>query len=387
MYAKELKSANGRKPGKSKDTSTPHCIYNTDPFQVGPVSDTDMLSKMTIELPKFYKPPPIEDCVNDYNLPKSAELMKSVNAISERIVKESAADSLNRENVKCLSLYTFDPKPPSKGLIGTITGGGSSSNSNSSSKGDSEASARGRLNEMLRTRNPFMVVKNRGYLVSFLTALRKLPKTEKFAFYVGVREKIANASKFKYGSLVSCKFFLSSSTDPDSIKEMLDYTGTLFIIRGDPWAYDIRPFSFYPNEQEYLFEFGSQFKVTKVINGPINTIEMSINKTQNYDLTALVPIPGYVPPSPASSSSSSSSSSSLSSQQQVPSHTQSDLGNAQAQGAKSLAPMASVACLTPHSNVVVAPNVPNHHQQSPSAVTATPANQNTLVASKERKKK
>ena len=288
MYAKELKIANGRKPGKDKDVSTPHCIYDNDPFLVGQIEDKDMLYKMSIELPETYNPPPIDDCVNDFGILKSAELMKAVNSAADHIVKDSAAAGLNRENVKSLNLYSFDYKPASKGLFGA-----------KDSKDESEDNTvRKRLNDMLKERNPFTVVKGRGYLVSFLTSLRKLPHMEKFAFYCGVKEKLTNTTKFKYGSLLSCKHFLSCSTDPDSIKEMLNYTGTLFIIRGDPWAYDLRPFSFYPNEQEYLFEFGSQFKVTKVINGPINTIEMALNRVQNYDLTKLVPIPGYTYESP-----------------------------------------------------------------------------------------
>lgn len=289
MFAKELKAACGRKPGKEKDVATPHCIYDTDFFLMGPIEEKDMLSKLTIELPDSYNPPSVEDCINDYNLPKKAELIKAVNASSESIIKDSAAAGFNREAVKSLSLYTFDYKPPSKSFIGSVIGG------KDANKDTSEESntARERINDLLKDRNPFTVVKGRGYLVSFLASLRKLQHIEKFAFYFGVKEKLTNTTKFKYGSLLSCKTFLSCSTNPDSIKEMLNYTGTLFIIRGDPWAYDIRPFSFYPNEQEYIFEFGSQFKVTKFITGPMNTIEMALNKVQNYDLTSLVPIPGY----------------------------------------------------------------------------------------------
>lgn len=87
-----------------------------------------------------------------------------------------------------------------------------------------------------------------------VSGLRKLPRfypTSK-TLYRGIRERV-DLEMYTRGNVVTWSAFSSASTDMSVIRNFLmssgDASGTMFIIQGDPWGYDIGDFSFFDDER------------------------------------------------------------------------------------------------------------------------------------------
>ena len=135
------------------------------------------------------------------------------------------------------------------------------------------------------------VTKVSKYLYIFLKSLRKLPRyyPEKKYLYrcltikVNISQDPNNENMVPYiaGNIKTFWGFTSTSPDPKTTysflkKEEKNKTGTIFILGGDIWGYDIELFNYF-NEKEILLEPERKFKIDNVLP-PLNDV-ININCT------------------------------------------------------------------------------------------------------------
>lgn len=130
-----------------------------------------------------------------------------------------------------------------------------------------------------RIRTMEALEKIKDIFFNIVSGLRKLPRfypTSK-TLYRGIRERV-DLEMYTRGNVVTWSAFSSASTDMSVIRNFLmssgDASGTMFIIQGDPWGYDITDFSFFDDEkgkkimktaymQSLLFVFSNVFFLPK----------------------------------------------------------------------------------------------------------------------------
>ena len=105
-----------------------------------------------------------------------------------------------------------------------------------------------------KTRTLEALNKIKDTFFNIVTGLRKLPRfyPSSKTLYRGIRERV-DLEMYTKGKTVTWSAFSSASTDMSVIKNFLsssgDAYGTMFIIQGDPWGYDITDFSFFEDER------------------------------------------------------------------------------------------------------------------------------------------
>ena len=129
------------------------------------------------------------------------------------------------------------------------------------------------------------------YLYIFLKSLRKLPRyyPENNLLYrcltiqVDLSQKEDNKSSYRIGNKKTFWGFTSTSTNPNTTYNFLKKkdneseaikTGTIFILSGDVWGYNIEPFNFF-HEKEILLEPERKYTITNILP-PLNGV-ISIN--------------------------------------------------------------------------------------------------------------
>lgn len=123
-----------------------------------------------------------------------------------------------------------------------------------------------------------IVKKYRKFLYLFLSGIRKLPRTipvddilyRGLKTYVTMEDNGADAP-YAVDRVKTWWGFTSTSADERSAVPFLkDHnaenfgTGTMFIIRGRVWGYDISPYVFYEGEREFLIEPEQKMKVVSI---------------------------------------------------------------------------------------------------------------------------
>ena len=148
------------------------------------------------------------------------------------------------------------------------------------------------LNRSLVANNREFGVNNISkYLYIFLKSLRKLPRyyPENNLLYrcltiqVDLSQKEDNKSSYRIGNKKTFWGFTSTSTNPNTTYNFLKKkdneseamkTGTIFILSGDVWGYNIEPFNFF-HEKEILLEPERKYTITNILP-PLNGV-ISIN--------------------------------------------------------------------------------------------------------------
>lgn len=153
--------------------------------------------------------------------------------------------------------------------------------------------------ESERESNPYRVVNNalfdrsslrlrrlRAVLWRLLFGLRSLPRFTSRVLYRGIKDRVAlDDSHYHEGNKITWHTFASTTTDLKVTKTFLTdpttgvTSGTLFAIHGDPWGYELSPFSHFPGEKEILIEPEMDFKVVGVLNGPLIVIDLEMLPT------------------------------------------------------------------------------------------------------------
>lgn len=113
------------------------------------------------------------------------------------------------------------------------------------------------INSSLVGRGIMPLRKNRGVIFHILKALRKLPKVQStgLVLYRGITRNVCLDQKHYYrGNKITWHTFSSTTTDLEVTKYFLtdqssNSEGTIFIIRGRCWGYDIQQFSCLPGER------------------------------------------------------------------------------------------------------------------------------------------
>lgn len=105
-----------------------------------------------------------------------------------------------------------------------------------------------------RIRTMEALEKIKDIFFNIVSGLRKLPRfyPPSKTLYRGIRERV-DLEMYTRGNVVTWSAFSSASTDMSVIRNFLmssgDASGTMFIIQGDPWGYDITDFSFFDDEK------------------------------------------------------------------------------------------------------------------------------------------
>jgi hypothetical protein len=115
-----------------------------------------------------------------------------------------------------------------------------------------------RLNKVLNDRGMVEVMMWRDYLFLLLSSLRKLPRfrPQSGALYRGISARVKlDATHYAVGNTVTWHSFCSTSVDMAVTKGFITdrktglCSGTLFIVRGNCWGYDISEYSCVPGEK------------------------------------------------------------------------------------------------------------------------------------------
>ncbi|KAH3758386.1 sel1 repeat family protein [Pelomyxa schiedti] len=132
-----------------------------------------------------------------------------------------------------------------------------------------------RLNRTLFQRNTLELRRWRGYIYMLLKALRSLPPfiPPGKALFRGITKKVqVDDTHYHPGNTITWHTLCSTSLEMQVTKQFLTdkesgvCKGTLFVIRGKVWGYDISPYSCIPSEREILLEPETNFIVTGVLD-------------------------------------------------------------------------------------------------------------------------
>jgi len=122
------------------------------------------------------------------------------------------------------------------------------------------------INQALDTRDPQLLFATRHLIWKLLAALRKLPRVYGKSLFRGITKEL----HYSKGETVCWHRFTSTTLDLAVTKNFMamaagagsEAKGTIFLMSShECWGYDIRPFSFFPAEEELLLEPESLFTV------------------------------------------------------------------------------------------------------------------------------
>lgn len=241
----------------------------------GPAS----VGNLTQLFPPDYQPPALPQVLIDADIPSPQQVFKRCDEVAACAVANGAVNCtrLTREDAATIAMYTFD--------FGDI-GGGKSGNYNPYSL----------INRGLLERNKPQLHKLRGMIYKLLHALRSLQPIQPQTLYRGIRERVLlNDTHYHKGNKIVWHTFSSTTLDMETTKLFLTdlatgkCEGTLFIIRGAPWGYNIKPFSCFPEEEEILLEPEIELRVTGVLDTPMVIVNLDMVPDQRLLLESLIP--------------------------------------------------------------------------------------------------
>ena len=155
------------------------------------------------------------------------------------------------------------------------------------------------INQNLFSRNSLQLRKIRGLLYKLFYSLRSLPRSTHPVLYRGIKDHVKlDDTHYHKGNKITWHTFSSTTPDMETTQQFLTdpvtgrCEGTLFIIRGTPWGYHIKPFSCFPAESEILLEPEIDLKVAGIIKAPLIVVELEMLPDQKLLLESLIPPPG-----------------------------------------------------------------------------------------------
>jgi len=125
------------------------------------------------------------------------------------------------------------------------------------------------INIALVERSSIKLRETRGLIFLLLFGLRGLPRVTHPVLHRGIRKRV-DVAKYHRDAIVTWYGFSSTTTQHSVAKRFLmnkktgKHEGTLFRIKGNPWGYNLQPFSLFPQEEEILLEPAIKLKVLDV---------------------------------------------------------------------------------------------------------------------------
>jgi len=200
-----------------------------------------------------YSPPLLPDALGHAEIPNGDRIAdlcydKARNAKDKKGNSVYNSYSLNEEDAATIFCYTYENSDPAcRSLSPYLV-----------------------INTALETRNPELLEKAKHLIWKLLTALRKLPRVRNKPLYRGISKKV----DFRDGDIICWHRFSSTTLNMGMTQHFLHGKGSLFMLQNrvqdsdDPdeeeekvWAYDLRDFSFFRNEEELLLEPEQVFSV------------------------------------------------------------------------------------------------------------------------------
>ena len=217
------------------------------------------------------KPPTLEETLVSMGYEKAKELAEEFTKKATEKLKELDAPGVTVEDVAAIFCYT--------------------SEWDTAKFGDDESPYRKLNNSLSVNRNNKSLKKTRGFLFLLLQALRKLPRfvPENHTLYRGLQAHVQTEADPKFperkpyaaGNEKTWWAFTSTTTSLEATQTFLGTTGgTLFVLSGKPWGYDISVFSDFPGEKEILMEPERKLRVTSVFKeGQLITVNAEVLET------------------------------------------------------------------------------------------------------------
>ena len=229
------------------------------------VEEIDQVIHLFTRLTK--KPPTLEEALESMGCKKSKELTEKLTKEAEDKMGELDAPGLSASDVSVVLCYTYewDAKELGKGT----------------------SPYRVLNNSLSVDRSNAALKKTRGFLFLLLQTLRKLPRfvPESHSLYRGLKILVQTEAGpkspaatqhtqqpqpsqpsqplYAVGRTKTWWAFTSTTTSLEVTQTFLGKTGgTLFVLGGEVWGYDISVFSDFPDEKEILLEPERKLRVT-----------------------------------------------------------------------------------------------------------------------------
>jgi hypothetical protein len=213
--------------------------------------------------------------ITDAGVPSPEDVSAFCDDVAACAVAKGAINCtrLTKEDAATIAMYTFDF--------------GSS---------DSDKNPYRLINGSLFERNALKLRKMRGLFYRLLYALRSVPPSQPPALFRGIKERVKlDDTHYHKGNKITWHTFASTTTDMAATKLFLtdpvtgSCEGTLFIIHGTPWGYNIQPFSCFPEESEIILEPEIDLWVTSVLDTPMIIVDLEMRPDQRLLLESLIP--------------------------------------------------------------------------------------------------
>ena len=230
-------------------------------------------------------PPTIEKALESMEYEKAKELARHFMEKAAEKLKELDAPGLTVEDIAAIFCYTFEW--------------------DADTFGEGESPYRKLNNSLSVNRGNAALKKTRGFLFLLLQALRKLPRfiPESHALYRGLRvlvqteidPEFPERKPYAAGNEKTWWAFTSTTTSLEVTQAFLEATGgTLIVLGGNPWGYDISILSDFPGEKEILMEPERKLRVTNVYKeGQLITVNAEMLSTPVV-LDSVVKTPKHV---------------------------------------------------------------------------------------------
>ncbi len=238
------------------------------------------IGNLTQLYPQGYVLPTLIQAITEAGIPVPGEVFSQCDNVAACAIERGAVNCtrLTREDAATIALYTFD--------FGANRG--------------SDNPYR-LINQALFARDTVQLGRLRGLIYRLLCALRSVPPAHHQTLFRGIRERVKlNETHYSKGKKVTWHTFSSATTEMETTQDFLtDHRtgrceGTLFIIRGTPWGYNIQPFSCFPDEREILLEPEINFRVTGIVNPPVGLTIIDLEMLPDQRLLLENRIPRYV---------------------------------------------------------------------------------------------
>ena len=220
----------------------------------GVVDSIDQASQLFAGFTK--KPPTLEEALKPMVYEKAKELAELLTKKATEKLTEIDAPGFTVEDIAIVFCYTYEWNVERFSGLENIYR---------------------KLNKSLSVdRSNAALKKTRGFLFLLLQTLRKLPRfvPENHTLYRGLRAHVQTEEDSEFperkpyaaGNEKTWWAFTSTTTNLEITQRFLEETGgTLFVVSGSPWGYDISVFSDFPDEKEILLEPERKLRVTSVV--------------------------------------------------------------------------------------------------------------------------
>ena len=249
-------------------------LHSSERFDFMFMEESDTVDSIDHASPLFTglakKPPTLEEALESMRYEKAKELADHFTNKAIEKMMSLDAPGLTVEDVAAVFCYSFEWD---------------------TKYGKDENPYRKLNNSLSVDRSNAALKKIRGFLFLLLQALRKLPRfdPENHTLYRGLRAYVQTEADPEFperklyaaGNEKTWWTFTSTTTSLEVTQRFLGKAGgTLFVLSGNPWGYDISLFSDYPDEKEILLEPERKLNVTSVFReGQLITVNAEMLDT------------------------------------------------------------------------------------------------------------